>query len=65
MNSKKKSQRFPNLPVDYDGAVFKFGYTSPELSEQSGKIDFEARVYKVDELPYNGYDYLYLTLTDE
>ncbi len=41
-------------PVDYGGAVFKFGYTSPELSEQSGKIDFEARVYKVDELPYNG-----------
>ena len=52
-------------PVDYDGAVFKFGYTSPELSEQSGKIDFEARVYKVDELPYNGDDYLYFTLTDE
>ena len=52
-------------PVDYGGAVFKFGYTSPELSEQSGKIDFEARVYKVDELPYNGDDYLYFTLTDE
>ncbi len=52
-------------PVDYDGAVFKFGYTSPELSEQSGKIDFEARVYKVDELPYNGDDYLYFTLTDD
>jgi hypothetical protein len=51
-------------PVDYDGAVFKFGYTSPELGEQSGKIDFEARVYKVDELPYNGPNYLYFTLTD-
>ena len=51
-------------PVDYDGAVFKFGYTSPELSEQSGKIDFEARVYKVDELLYNGPNYLYFTLTD-
>ena len=36
-----------------------------ELSEQSGKIDFEARVYKVDELPYNGDDYLYFTLTDD
>ena len=51
-------------PVDYDGAVFKFGYTSPELGEQSGKIDFEARVYKVDELLYNGPNYLYFTLTD-
>ena len=52
-------------PADYDGAVFQFGYTSPEKGEEYDKNDYTARLYTMDELPYYGEGYLRFTLTDE
>ena len=52
-------------PADYDGTVFQFGYTSPELSAENDKNDYTARLYTMDEMPYYGEGYLRFTLTDE
>lgn len=52
-------------PIDYDGAVFQIGYSSPELIEQNNQIDYSARLYTIDELPYHGDGYLYFTMTDD
>ncbi len=52
-------------PVDYDGTVFQIGYSSPELDEQNSQIDFSARLYSIDELPFFGDGYLYFTMNNE
>lgn len=54
-----------NCPVDYDGAVFQIGYASPEQEEQTQQIDFSARLYTIDELPFYGNGYLYFTMSNE
>lgn len=52
-------------PIDYDGCVFQIGYDSPELVEQNSQIDYSARLYTIDELPYYGDGYLYFTMSNE
>lgn len=52
-------------PVDYDGTVFQVGRSSLALSDQSNAIDFGARLYTVDELPYFGADYCYFTPSNQ
>lgn len=52
-------------PVDYDGTVFQIGYSSPELTEQNQQIDYAARLYTIDELPFYGDGYLYFTNSNE
>lgn len=52
-------------PVDYDGTVFQIGYVSPELDEKNSQIDYAARLYTIDELPYYGDGYLYFTMTND
>lgn len=50
-------------PVDYDGVVFQIGYNDAELME-SDTIDYAARLYTIDELPYYGDGYYYFSLTN-
>ncbi len=52
-------------PADYDGAVFQIGYDSPELKEQNDKLDYQTRLYTMDERPFYGDGYRCFTLTDE
>lgn len=52
-------------PIDYNGCVFQRGYDSPELIEQNSQIDYSARLYTIDELPYYGDGYLYFTMSNE
>ena len=52
-------------PVDFDGTVFRIGYITPELTDQNAKIDYQARLYTMDELPYWGEKAQYFTLTDD
>ncbi len=52
-------------PADYDGTVFQIGYASPELEEQNQQIDYAARLYTIDELPFYGDGYLYFTNSNE
>lgn len=54
-----------DCPADYDGAVFLFGYYTPEMDEIFNQIDFTARLYTLDELPYDMESLRYWTLTDE
>lgn len=54
-----------DCPADYDGAVFLFGYRTPEMREISKQIDFTAGLYTLDELPYDMESLRYWTLTDE
>lgn len=54
-----------DCPADYDGAVFLFGYYTPEMGEIWKQIDFTAGLYTLDELPYDMESLRYWTLTDE
>lgn len=52
-------------PTDYDGVMFQFGKDSLEQMTKNAEIDYAARLYTIDELPYYGGDYLYFTTTDD
>jgi hypothetical protein len=52
-------------PVDYDGAVFQIGNNSPTLIEINDTIDYSARLYTIDELPFYGDGYYYFSYTNE
>ncbi len=54
-----------DCPADYDGAVFLFGYLTPEMKEIWKQIDLTAGSYTLDELPYDMESLRYWTLTDE
>ncbi len=54
-----------DCPADYDGAVFLFGYHTPEMREIFNQIDLTTRLYTLDELPYDMESLWYWTLTDE
>lgn len=52
-------------PVDYDGVVFQIGYNDLELRAANQEIDYTARLYTIDELPYYGEGYYYFSYSDE
>lgn len=52
-------------PVDYDGVVFQIGYNDQELHAANQEIDYTARLYTIDELPYYGDGYYYFSYSDE
>ena len=52
-------------PVDYDGAVFQIGFSSPELAKKANSIDYSARFYTIDELPYWGKGYYYFSHSNQ
>ena len=52
-------------PVDYDGVVFQVGYNDSKLSEANQAIDYTARLYTIDELPYYGDGYYYFSYSNE
>lgn len=52
-------------PADYEGVMFQLGKDSLEQMVENSEIDYAARLYTIDELPYNGEGYLYFTLTDD
>ncbi len=52
-------------PVEYEGAMFQLGKDSLEQMTKNSVIDYAARLYTIDELPYYGDEYLYFTMTDD
>ena len=51
-------------PSDYDGTVFQLGYADNSITGANNKIDHDARLYTIDELPgfdTNGHEYLYFS----
>lgn len=52
-------------PADYDGAVFQIGYGDAFMRERNSRIDYGARLYTIDELPYFGNGYYYFSYSDE
>lgn len=52
-------------PEDYDGTVFQIGKDSLEQMTQNSEIDYAARLYTIEELPYYGDGYCYFTVTAE
>lgn len=52
-------------PVDYDGVMFQLGKDSLEQMTKNAEIDYAARLYTIDELPYYGGNYQYFTMTDD
>lgn len=50
-------------PVDYDGVVFQIGYDDDKLMEED-TIDYSARFYTIDELPFFGDQYVYFSYTN-
>lgn len=52
-------------PVDYDGVMFQLGKDSLEQMTKNAEIDYTARLYTIDELPYFGGDYQYFTMSDD
>ena len=52
-------------PVDYDGVVFQIGYDDLELREANQAIDYTARLYTLDELPYFGEGYYYFSYSNK
>lgn len=52
-------------PEDYEGVMFQLGKDSLEQMTENVKIDYAARLYTIDELPYFSGEYRYFTLTDD
>lgn len=52
-------------PVDYEGVMFQLGKDSLEQMTKNAEIDYAARLYTIDELPYYGENYQYFTITDD
>lgn len=52
-------------PTDYDGVVFQIGYNDLELKEVNQTIDYTARLYTLDELPYFGERYYYFSYSNK
>lgn len=52
-------------PADYEGAMFQIGKDSLEQMTQNAEIDYAARLYTIDELPYFSGKYHYFTMTDD
>lgn len=52
-------------PVDYEGVMFQIGKDSLEQMVENSEIDYAAKLYTIDELPYYGDGYLYFTKTDD
>lgn len=52
-------------PVDYDGVMFQLGKDSLEQMTKNAEINYAARLYTIDELPYYGVNYQYFTMTDD
>ncbi len=52
-------------PADYEGAMFQIGKDSLEQMMENSEIDYAARLYTIDELPYYGDGYLYFTKSDD
>lgn len=52
-------------PADYEGVMFQIGKDSLEQMVKNSEIDYAARLYRIDELPYYGEGYLYFTKTDD
>lgn len=52
-------------PVDYEGVMFQLGKDSLEQMTENAKIDYAARLYTIDELPYLGDGYLYFTMSND
>lgn len=52
-------------PADYEGVMFQIGKDSLEQMLKNSEIDYAARLYTIDELPYWGDGYLYFTVTDD
>lgn len=52
-------------PIDYDGVVFQIGYSDSKLTEANQAIDYTARLYTIDELPYFGDGYYYFSYTNK
>lgn len=52
-------------PADYEGVMFQIGKDSLEQMTANSEIDYAARLYTIDELPYYGDGYLYFTVSDD
>lgn len=52
-------------PADYEGVMFQIGKDSLEQMTANIEIDYAARLYTIDELPYYGDGYLYFTVSDD
>lgn len=52
-------------PIEYEGVMFQIGDSTIEQMAENSEIDYAARLYTIDELPYFGDEYLYFTLTDD
>lgn len=52
-------------PADYEGVMFQLGKDSLEQMTKNAEIDYAARLYTIDELPYFGGDYQYFTMSDD
>lgn len=52
-------------PTDYEGVMFQIGKDSLNQMTKNSEIDYAARLYTIDELPYFGDGYLYFTMTDD
>ncbi len=52
-------------PVTYEGVMFQLGKDSLQQMKKNSAIDYAARLYTIDELPYYGDGYLYFTMTDD
>ena len=52
-------------PVDYDGVVFQVGYSDASLVNANSQIDYRARLYTLDELPFYGDNYYYFSYTNQ
>lgn len=52
-------------PVDYDGVVFYIGPSDSEKKEANSKIDYSARLYTIDELPYYGDEYYFFSYSNK
>lgn len=52
-------------PVDYDGVVFQVGYSDAKLVDANSRIDYRARLYTLDELPFYGDNYYYFSCANQ
>lgn len=52
-------------PVDYEGVMFQLGKDSLEQMTKNAEIDYAARLYTINELPYYGEAYRYFTITND
>ena len=51
-------------PVDYDGAVFYIGPSDSKKKEANSRIDYSARLYTIDELPFYGDGYYFFSYSN-